>query len=209
MVRRPSCSNASGRMVGGRWPCAACSTLLALAWRARWARLMIWGGARSMRPSRYCSSAVRGATHTLSVVSSLSCRAVWPAGARATKNRVSNRRELTVGDRGVIQRDHGASWRVCRRSCRAVSMSAKGMPSRSMARARRASRARPGAVGSASSRPHSSRASRSAATCRPEAVAASVPGSARRVCSVAVGWSSKPPLPKVQSASSSLPPGNT
>ena len=62
---------------------------------------MIWGGASSIRPSQYCSSAARGLSHTLSVASWSSWRAIWSLGTAATKKRVSNRLLVTEGMRGV------------------------------------------------------------------------------------------------------------
>ena len=196
-------------MVGGRRHEAASSTCAALAYRARCARLMICGGARSMAPSRYCSSAVRGAIHSVSTVSSSSCRATWPEGARATKNRVSKRRLDMLGATGVIQRDHGSRARVCRRRARVSSTLVKACPPRRRLRASAASTPWPAVWGSASSKPHSSSASRNAATYRAAAVAGVVLASPNCCARVEWGWS-RWLAPSVKwSSPSSFPPGKT
>ena len=205
-------------MVGGRRLAAACRAWSALPKRARWASVMICGGASSIAPSRYCSSVWRGASHWVSTVSSSSCRATCASGARATKNRVSKRRVLMLGVVGVIQRDQGVSARVCRRKFMAASSSVKPSPARSRARAaftstpeRAASRlmreSRP--RGSASSKPHSSSASRSAATYSALASAAGASASASAPTRCAQAWSRCSAPSRQWSSGSNLPPGKT
>ena len=55
------------------------------------------GGGRAISPRRQRSIASAGSNQALSVVSPSSCVGVWPSGARATKNRASNRLSSITG----------------------------------------------------------------------------------------------------------------
>ena len=164
---------------------------------------MICGGTSSIWRAWYCSRAARGVSQMLATASWLSWMASWPWGRAARKKRVSKRRDMVGESRGVIQRDQGARWRVCSRRPRWASMWAKSLSGACVG----ASSAP--ACASANNTPHSSQASRMAATNRLAAAPAPRSGSANWACRGATGWSRYCVGASSASVSSTLPPGNT